>query len=232
MKKRREAVARQEAGDATAEWFASAWRAAQRRAQPYRHWLLDDALPPAAAKMIADLPVSAPVIGDTQGRRDTHNSTRSFFSPEMRAAYPVCDDVARAFQEPATVSLLAREMGVDFSGSYLRIEYCQDRDGFWLEPHTDIGAKLMTLSVFLSDAPGAENWGTDIYDNSKNRVARAPSGFNQGFAFVPASDTWHGFEARPMGYVRRSIIVNYVRPEWRSRHELSFPETPIDGRPR
>jgi len=24
--------------------------------------------------------------------------------------------------------------------------------------------------------------------------------------------------------VRRSLIVNYVKPEWRSRHELAFPE--------
>jgi len=24
--------------------------------------------------------------------------------------------------------------------------------------------------------------------------------------------------------VRRSLIVNYVKPEWRARHELAYPE--------
>jgi hypothetical protein len=26
--------------------------------------------------------------------------------------------------------------------------------------------------------------------------------------------------------IRRSLIVNYVKPDWRSRHELSFPDRP------
>ena len=49
-------------------------------------------------------------------------------------------------------------------GSFLRIECCLDTDGFWLEPHTDIGAKLLTLLVYLSDHPEAGDWGTDIMD--------------------------------------------------------------------
>ncbi len=228
MNRLREATARvRRPGDATAQWFASAWRAAGRRTQPYRHWLLNDVLPPETAKAIAALPIAAPLIGDTLGRRDSHNSTRSFFSADNRAAFAVCEEVAAAFQNPATVSLLERATGACFAGSYLRIEYCQDCDGFWLEPHTDIGAKLLTLSVFLSDTPGSEDWGTDIYDNARNHAGRAPSAFNQGFAFVPAADTWHGVQRRPFADVRRSIIINYVKPEWRSRHELSFPELPV-----
>ena len=41
---------------------------------------------------------------------------------------------------------------------------------------------------------------------------------------MPASDTWHGFHKRPIAGVRRSLIVNYVKPEWRSRHELAYPD--------
>jgi hypothetical protein len=26
---------------------------------------------------------------------------------------------------------------------------------------------------------------------------------------------------------RKSLIVNYVKPEWRARHELAYPETPV-----
>lgn len=41
------------------------------------------------------------------------------------------------------------------------------------------------------------------------------------------TDTWHGFGKRPIGGIRRSIIVNYVKDEWRSRHELAYPDRPV-----
>jgi hypothetical protein len=44
---------------------------------------------------------------------------------------------------------------------------------------------------------------------------------------VPGADTWHGFRRRPIAGIRRSLIVNYVKSEWRSRHELAFPDRPI-----
>jgi len=55
-------------------------------------------------------------------------------------------------------------------------------------------------------------------------VATAPYRRNAGLIFIPGSDTWHGFHRRPIVGVRRSLIVNYVKPEWRSRHELAFPD--------
>ena len=83
------------------------------------------------------------------------------------------------------------------------------------------------MLVYLSTAPGAAQWGTDIYDNAKHHAGRAPAAFDRGLIFVPGSDTWHGFEPRPIDGVRRSIIVNYVVPEWRMRHELAWPEQPV-----
>jgi hypothetical protein len=44
---------------------------------------------------------------------------------------------------------------------------------------------------------------------------------------VPANDTYHGFERRIIPGVRRSLIVNYVGPEWRSRQELAYPDQSI-----
>ena len=60
----------------------------------------------------------------------------------------------------------------------LRIEYCLDTDGFWLEPHTDIGAKLFTMLIYLSDDPGAVEWGTDILDAEHSLVERSSGAFN------------------------------------------------------
>jgi hypothetical protein len=210
-----------------ADHFLSALDAAAARTRPYRHWLLDGALPLDAAQGIADLPFAPPVIGDTEGRRETHNSTRRFFSAENRRAFAVCDDVAAVFQSKAVAGRLKAETGANLCGSFLRIEYCQDTDGFWLEPHTDIGAKLFTMLIYLSDRDEAEGWGTDIYDGEKRHLGSAPGGFNKGVIFVPGADTWHGVEKRTFSGVRKSIIVNYVKPEWRSRHELAYPDRPI-----
>jgi len=195
--------------------------------EPFRHWLLDDVLPPATAHAVADLPFEAPRIGDTLGKRETHNATRRFFSPDVRRDYLVCEEIAEAFQRPATVHLLERKTGATLAGSYLRIEYCQDTAGFWLEPHTDIGAKRFTMLIYLSDCPEAEGWGTDLFDADGKHLGAAPGGFDKGLIFVPGKDTWHGVQPRQFTGVRKSLIVNYVIPEWRSRQELAFPDKPV-----
>lgn len=194
---------------------------------PYRHWLLNGILSDEACAAIDALPVQPPPIGDTLGKRETNNSTRLFFGVPQRAVHPVCDALATALQGDAVVRRLEALCGAALAGSFLRIEYCLDTDGFWLEPHTDIGAKLYTMLVYLSGEPGSEAWGTDILDGPDGFVASAPYVRNGGLIFIPGADTWHGFRRRPIAGVRRSLIVNYVRPEWRSRHELAFPEQPV-----
>ena len=212
---------------ATADWFVRTLDRAQTQAQPFRHWLLNDALPDDVAHGIPALPIAPPDIGDTLGKRETHNSKRIFFSAENRERFPVCDELASALQDPAIVERLEASTGANLRGHFLRIEYCQDREGFWLEPHTDIGAKMLTLLVYLSNHEDAANWGTDVMDPEGHVLARAPGTFNDGLLFVPAADTWHGFTRRPIRGVRRSLIVNYVKQEWRSRHELAFPDQPV-----
>ena len=201
--------------------------AAKAETLPFRHWLLEDVLPLDAAHAIPALPIAAPDIDDTQGRRETHNATRSFFSVENQARFPVAREMAASFQSPETVHRLERVTGTTLRGASLRIEYCQDTDGFWLEPHTDIGVKLFTMLVYLSDTPEAGKWGTDIYDRELRHVGAAPGGFNRGLIFIPGTDTWHGVARRKFDGVRKSIIINYVKPEWRARHELAFPDQPV-----
>ena len=194
---------------------------------PYRYWLLHRMLPLDLARSLTELPFPAPSIADTRGKRETHNGQRIFVSADNRAHFPACAELAEAFQDDATVALLQDVTAAKLEGSSLRIECCLDTDGFWLEPHTDIGAKMLTLLVYLSDHPDAADWGTDVMDPAGNVLARAPGNFNEGLLFVPAADTWHGFARRPIHGLRRSLIVNYVKPEWRSRHELAFPDQPV-----
>jgi len=196
-------------------------------AEPYSYWLPHDILPLDLPDALCALPFPATAIGDTLGKRETHNTRRIFVSEETRARFPVCAALADAFQDEATVALLEDKCGTKLAGGFTRIELCLDTDGFWLEPHTDIGAKMLTFLIYLSDHPDAAMWGTDVMDRDGNVLARAPGLANHGLIFVPASDTWHGFVRRPISGVRRSLIVNYVRPEWRSRHELAFPGDPV-----
>lgn len=208
--------------------FARTLETARLVTDPYRHWLLTDALPPVVGEAIASLAVAAPTIGDTEGRRETHNSTRVFFAGGNLEKFAVGRVMADTFQNAATVDHLERTCEVNLGGGFLRIEYCQDVGTFWLEPHTDIGAKLFTMQIYLTRGTGAETLGTSIYrDGAGHLAATAPSAFGQGLIFIPGSDTWHGFDRRAIPAVRKSVIVNYVKPEWRSRHELAFPDRPV-----
>lgn len=201
--------------------------AASTDTTPYPHWLLNDVLPNAMVDEITALPLPVPAIADTKGRRETHNSTRLFFNVDTQENFPACAALAKALQKQSTIHALKALTQANLTGSFLRIEYCQDTEGFWLEPHTDIGAKFFTMLIYLNDPPTGENWGTDIYETPQRHLGSTSAGRNHGLIFVPGQNTWHGFEKRPITGVRRTLIVNYVTPEWHARHELAFADTPV-----
>lgn len=200
---------------------------AQVKPKPYPHWVLNHMLPASMVSEICALPFAPPNNEETQGRRETHNATRHFFGTAEQAQFPLCATLATALQDSSCVRALQTLTGAKLNGSFLRIEYCQDVDGFWLEPHTDIGAKFFTMLIYLNTPPTGEDWGTDIYESPHKHLGPAPSGCNKGLIFIPGHDSWHGFERRPITGVRRSLIVNYVTADWRNRHELAFPDTPV-----
>jgi hypothetical protein len=195
--------------------------------EPYPHWLLSDVFDPETCDEIAALPFAPAGVRETYGKRDSHNDSRIYFDAANRARFGVCARVAEAMQDPGVVAALERRCGVDLRGTNLRIEYTQDVEGFWLEPHTDIGVKKFTMLVYLSRDPRLADCGTDVYDAAGTLVRRAPYVFGAGLIFIPASDTWHGFARRPIPGVRKSLIINYVDPEWRARHELAFPDRSV-----
>jgi hypothetical protein len=200
---------------------------ARRDAVPFRHWTVGDVLPHSLYTALRDLDLGSPTEADGSGRRETQNAARLFFDPAVRAASPAAKTFAAAFQDPETVAELEFLTGARLDGSYLRIEYCLDVDGFWLEPHTDIAAKRITMLIYLSDTPGCDAWGTDLLDKEGRLVKRPRATPNSAVIFVPASDTWHGFARRPIEGVRRTLIVNYVAPNWRATHEFAYPLDPV-----
>jgi hypothetical protein len=200
---------------------------ARRQEQPYRHWFLQRCLPEEAVDQVLDLPFPAPELGGVSGKRELHNATRKYFDVENRAQFPVCDAFCQAFQDKRITDKIATVFGSRLGGSYLRVEYGQDTDSFWLEPHTDLGVKMFTMLLYMSKNPQHHTLGTDIYDRDKKHVGASPFAPNAAMVFVPSDITYHGFEARKIDGVRKSVIINYVTNEWRAREQLAFPDRPI-----
>lgn len=218
-----------EAAEAVAGCAMRSFAAAERTETPYTWWSAYDVLPTAAATGICELPFAAPKLGGVSGKRELHNGTRTYFDAGNRARYPVVEAVAQAFQSAAMIGAVESRFETELAGSYLRIEYAQDIDGFWLQPHSDLGVKLFTLLLYLSDDPAHADLGTDVYTGDKQHFTTAPFRSNSAMIFVPADDTFHGFERRPIAGVRKSLIINYVTDEWRERQQLAFPDSPIRG---
>lgn len=194
---------------------------------PYQHWLASDVLPANAVAQICNLPFEAPSLGGVSGKRELHNATRTYFDRENQAQFSFVRSLAEGFQSKEVTDSIERVFGASLAGSYLRMEYAQDIDGFWLQPHSDLGVKLFTLLLYLSDDPRHSGLGTDIYTADKAHFGTSPFAPNKALIFVPSDITFHGFEARPIAGVRKSLIINYVTDEWRAREQLAFPDQPI-----
>src|SRR5207237_8205014 len=100
--------------------------------------------PQAGARALAALPFAPTKLDGVSGRRELHNDDRRYFADEVLEDYAVARRVAEAFQSPRVVREFERKTGANLAGTYLRIEYALDLDGFWLEPHTDLGVKALT----------------------------------------------------------------------------------------
>jgi len=195
--------------------------------KPYKHWYLSHCLPEDAVDALLGLPFRAPSLDGMSGKRELHNATRTYFDRPNMARFAVCKAFSEAFQGGALTDSIEQHFCINLEGSYLRVEVAQDADGFWLEPHSDLGVKLFTMLLYTSRDPSHADLGTDLYDAQKNHVGRVPFRSNGALVFIPSDITYHGFERRPIQGVRKSVIINYVTEDWRAREQLAFPGQPI-----
>jgi len=207
--------------------FETAVEARASFERPYRHHLMENVFPADVADALAELPFAPPVLDGVSGKRELHNDQRCYFDAAGVARFPVMGAVAEALQSQRVVSAIHAAFDAPIDDTFLRLEYAQDVDGFWLQPHTDLGVKKFTCLIYLSDGPGHESLGTDIYETPEKHFGVSPFKRGAAMVFVPGDDTWHGFEKRRIEGVRRSVILNYVTNEWRAREQLSYPESPV-----
>jgi hypothetical protein len=203
--------------------FLACLKTARHQGSPFDHWLLEKPLPNGYCEDIAKLPFPPPEGAVFSGKRETNNAQRIYFTPENQARFEVCRRVVEGFQDPYVKEAIVEATNTDLSDGHLRIEYCQDATGFWLEPHTDIFVKKFTMLVYLSDDPKLASAGTDIHEGPPDfkYVGSAPYGKNRGVIFIPGENTWHGVGRHPIKGIRRSIIINYVTSDWCDTWELA-----------
>jgi hypothetical protein len=215
------------AADRVADSFASAVAGRRTFEAPYRHYLVENVFPADVAEELAHLPFAPPVLNGLSGKRELHNDERSYFDVQGAARFPVMRGVAEALQSTRVVRLISDAFDAPIDDTFLRLEYAQDVDGFWLQPHTDLGVKKFTCLIYLSEGPGHETLGTDIYENPERHFGVSPFKRGAAMVFVPGDNTWHGFEKRPIEGVRRSVILNYVTHDWKAREQLSYPDRAV-----
>jgi len=197
---------------------------------PYRHCLLKDVFPDDILSALQSIEFPVGDLGGVSGKREIHNDTRHYFNAPNIEANPIIADIAAAFQGARAAKTVCDAFHTDIDNTRLRIEYAQDIDGFWLQPHTDLGVKRFTMLLYLSDGPEHDMLGTDIYADAENWAKRTPFAPNLAMAFTPNDHTWHGFEPRTIKSVRKSLIFNYVTTDWRDRDQLAFPDKPVRTR--
>ena len=105
----------------------------------------------------------------------------------------------------------------DLSNSFVRLEIICDREGFWLKPHCDIKEKLVSGLIFANPFNESENLGTDLYDETLNKIKTIPYKDNYGYFFTSGLNTWHGMEKKKIKKERRGLQVNYVtfKTDWK-----------------
>ncbi len=98
------------AAESSAESVIQCFRASVAKGRrilwPYVNWLLTDCLPDDAVDAILSLPFEAPSLDGVSGKRELHNNTRKYFDAENRNRFPVCNAVARAFQDKRVTSTI------------------------------------------------------------------------------------------------------------------------------
>lgn len=207
--------------------LVAAFGSAVRDDTPYRHWTVTNVFPEGLSEALRALPYATPDLHGVSGKRELHNDQRHYFEAGTNARFDACAAVAEAFQSELVARAIERSTGADLCGSYVRLEYAQDTDGFWLQPHTDLGVKRFTMLIYLADGDGQRDLGTDIYAAPGAWAKRSDFVDNSALVFVPGEDTWHGLERRPIAGVRKSVIMNYVTDAWRERWQLAYPDRPV-----
>ena len=204
------------------ESIEQAFKEAPECRVPFRHWELEGMLPDSLAQEILKIRIPKSEGFSYDGTRASDSKLtlggsppeRMFVDKDTLVKFPIFKELVDALLSDEVINIVNSKFGVETKDLYLRVEYINDFDGFFLEPHKDIVEKHLSLLLYLGDGP--EHMGTDFYDKDLNVVKTAKFGHNRGYIFLRGDDTWHGLEPKPIPDRRCSLLINYVtfKTDW------------------
>jgi len=141
---------------------------------------------------------------------------RCFLDKNNSDEFPQLTKLVKELQKKETYTYVGKLIGKDLSKSFVRVEICCDRKGFWLKPHCDIKEKLLSCMLFVNRFEESEQLGTDFYNENMEKVKTVPYKNNYGYFFSSDEKSWHGMEKKEIKKDRRCIQVNYVtfKTDW------------------
>jgi hypothetical protein len=183
---------------------------------PFLHYFIEQPLTTAMLNEVCDTQIAdGPRVydgtraGNARGAAQNAN-TRVFITTENVRCYPALGVLVDELLSRDTIETIEAQLRRPFDGCCLRMEVICDRQGFWLEPHTDIAEKRLSMLLYANPCQEGEHLGTDLYDADLKRVKTIPCRHNVGYMFGPANNTWHGLEKKEIQQERRSLLINYV----------------------
>ena len=127
--------------------------------------LIENCFPKDVADELARLPFAAAGAGRSLRQTRIAQRPAQLFRRRRHGALSGHAGGRRSASIEADRQAHPRTFGAPIDDTFLRLEYAQDIDGFWLQPHTDLGVKKFTCLIYLSEGPGHEKLGTDIYSS-------------------------------------------------------------------
>lgn len=183
------------------------FRNKQCSSDPFNHYTFTDFFCDRELADIASIKLQSH-SASLDGARTT-NSNRFFVDKENMWSNSALNRIVDFFLRDDIILMFEQESGKTIRGNYLRVEFIEDKEKSWLEPHVDINEKIMSFLVYLNNTDESESIGTTLYNKDKEYIKTVPYINNQGFYFYPGDDTWHGLESVDIKERRRAVMVNY-----------------------
>lgn len=202
--------------DLTTAKLAHAFETAPEFSDPFKHWEVINALPEELTDHILAVRIPRTEGFSYDGTRASDSKVRPggtpprrmFIDKDTKNVYPFFQDLVDALLSRPVIDIVNKKFGVATENLYLRVEYINDFDGFFLDPHKDIVEKKFSMLLFLGEGP--QHMGTDFYDADLKVVKTVSFLHNNAYVFLPGDDTWHGLEKKTIPDRRCSLLINYV----------------------
>ena len=137
------------------------------------------------------------------------NQNRFFITQSNINDNFIFERIVNYFSRDSVIDMFEKESECTIKGNYLRVEFLEDKQSSWLEPHCDIEEKLLSLIIYLNDTNETEDNGTSLYDKNLKKVSTVPFIDNSGFYFFAGKNTWHGLDPVKIKKSRKAVMVNY-----------------------